>query len=74
MEIQELTELQHKITLIGATIAKKVILPQIYHTFRPSLVQIVSKIAKFERISKFSGLNHGNIHTYRVSSQNENDW
>ena len=48
MEIQVLTKFQLKISLIGEAIAKMVILP----IFRP-LAQIVSKIAKFERISKF---------------------
>ena len=37
MKIQELTYFQLKITVIGETIAKKVILPQILHTFIPSL-------------------------------------
>ena len=74
MEIQVLAKFQLKITLIGEAVAKNVILPQIWPIFRPSLAQIVSKIAKFERISKFSDLNHGNTHTDRVSSQNDNDW
>ena len=66
MEIQVLAELQLKITIIGEGIAKKVILPQIWPRFRPSLLQIVSKIAKFERNYKFVDLNHGNTHTDRV--------
>ena len=57
-------------TMIGDDTAKKVIFPLIWPIFRPSLAQIVSKIAKFERISKFSDLYHGNTHTNRVSSQN----
>ena len=66
MVIQVLPEFQLKITMIGEAIAKKVILPQIWPIFRPSLAQIISKIAKFEIISKFSDLNHGNTSTYRV--------
>ena len=64
-----------KITRICEAIAKKVILPQIWPIFRPSLAQIVSKIAKFVRISKFSDLNHGNTSTDWVSTQNDpNIW
>ena len=74
MEIQVMTEFQLKITLIGEAIVKKVILPQIWPVFRPYLVQIVSKIAKFEIISKSSDLNHGNTSTYRVSAQNCQVW
>ena len=73
-DIQVLTKLQLKMPMIGEDIAKNVILPQILPIFRPSLVQIVSKIAKFERISIFFYLNHGNTHTDRVSSQNDNNW
>ena len=74
MEIQVLTKFQLKITLIGDAVAKKVILPQMWPIFRPSLVQIVSKIAKFEWISEFSNIYHENTHTDRVSSQNDHDW
>ena len=48
MEIHILTEFHLKMTMIGDDIAKKVILDQIWPIFGPSLVQIVSKIAKFE--------------------------
>ena len=48
-----------------------VILHQIGTIFRSSLAQIRSKIAKFERISTFSDLHHGNTSTGRVSSQND---
>ena len=61
-------------TLIREAIAKKVILPHILPIFRHSLAQIVSKIAKFERISNFSDLNHGNTSTDRVSAQNYHNW
>ena len=61
MEIQVLTEFQLQITQIGEDIAKKVILPQIWPIFRPSLVKIVSKIAKFERISNFYDLKNMEI-------------
>ena len=47
MEIQILTEFHLKITIFGDDIAKKVILPQIWPIFRPSLTQIVLKRAKF---------------------------
>ena len=71
MEIHILTEFNLKIIMIGEDIAKKVILPQILPTFRLSLAKIVSKIAKFERISKFYYLKHGNTSTDRVSVQND---
>ena len=74
MEIQVLTEFQLKITLNGEAIAKKVTVPQIWPIFRPSLAQIVSKIAKFVRISKFSDFNHVNIITVRVSAHNYPNW
>ena len=74
MEMQLLTEFPLKMTIIDEAIAKKVILLQIWHTFGPSLVQILSKIAKFERISEFSNIYHENTHTDRVSSQNDYDW
>ena len=74
MEIKILTQFQLKMTLIGEAIANNVILLPIWTIFRPSLAKIVSKIAKFEIISKLSDLNQGNTHTDRVSSQNENDW
>ena len=74
MEIQVLTEFQLKITRIGEAIAKKVILTQIWTIFRPSLAQIMPKIAKFEIISKFSDLNHGNTSTDRVSAQYYPHW
>ena len=70
MEIQVLSEFYLKMTLIGEDHAKNVILHPICTIFRPSLAQIVSKIAKFELISKFSDLNHGNTSNDRVSSQN----
>ena len=65
-EIQVLTEFPLKITLIGEAIAKKVILYPIWTIFGPSLAQILSKIANFERISKFSDLYHGNTTTSRI--------
>ena len=61
-------------TLIDEAIAKNVILLQIWTIFRPSLAHIVSKIAKFEIISKFSDLNHGNTSIDRVSAQNYHNW
>ena len=57
-------------TMIGDGIAKKVILPQIWPIFGPSLAQVLSKIANFERISNFYDLTHGNTSTDRVSAQN----
>ena len=48
MVIQVFTEFQLQITMIGEDIAKKVILPQIWPIFGPSLAHILSKIAKFE--------------------------
>ena len=74
MEINILTQFQLKMTLIGEAIAKNVILSPIWTIFRPSLAQIMSKIAKFEIISKFSDLNHGNTSTDRVSAQNYPNW
>ena len=59
--MQVLTEFQIKITLIGEAIAEKVILQQIWTISRPCLAKILYKIAKFERISKFSDLNTRNI-------------
>ena len=50
MVIQAATEFQLKITMIGEAIAKKVILPQIWTIYGPSLAQIVSEIAQFEWI------------------------
>ena len=67
--IQVLANFQLKITLIGEAIAKNIILPKIWPIFRHSLAQILYKIAKFERISKFSDLNYGNRHTARFSSK-----
>ena len=74
MEIHKLTEFHLKMTMIGDDIAKKVILPQICPIFEPSLVQILSKIAKFERISNFYDLKHGNTSTDRVSAQIYRNW
>ena len=68
MEIQVMTEFQLKIMTEFEAIAKKIILPNIRPIFGPSLAKITSKIAKFERISAFSDLNHGS--TDRVSAQN----
>ena len=70
MEIHILTEFHLKMTMIGDDIAKKVILPQILLIFRPSLAQILSKIANFERISNFYDLKRGNTSTRQVSAQN----
>ena len=50
MKIQVLAEFQLKMTLIGDAIAKKVIFAQIWSIFGPSLVQMVSKLDKFERM------------------------
>ena len=66
MEIQVLTEFQLKITIIGEATSENLILAKIGHIFRPSLAQILSKIANFERISKFSDLNNGDTSTGRV--------
>ena len=70
MEIQVLTKFQLKITLIGESIAKKVILSKILPIFGPSLAQILFIIAKFVRISNFYDLKHENTSTDRVSAQN----
>ena len=70
MEIQVLTEFQLEMTLIGEAIVEKVFLPKIW----PSLAQMLSKISKFEIISEFSDLYHGNTHNERVSYQNDHDW
>ena len=74
MEIQELTEFQLKITIIGEAISKKVILPK----FRPYVEllwpKLFPKIARFERISKFYDLKHGNTSTDLVSAQNYPNW
>ena len=48
MEIQILTEFQPKIHLIGEAIAKKVLLPQIWPIYGPSMAQILTKIAQYE--------------------------
>ena len=74
MEIHILTEFHLKMAMIGDDIAKEVILHNILLIFRPSLAQIVSKIDKFERISKFSHLNHGNTSTDRLSARNYHHW
>ena len=74
METQVLAEFQLKITLIGEAIDNNVILPQIWTIFRHSLAQIVSKIAKFEKLSKFPDLNHGNTSTGRVLAKNYPNW
>ena len=50
MIIQVLTDFQLKIIIIGEAIAKVVILDQIWPIFGLFLVQIVSKISKFERM------------------------
>ena len=42
--------MQRQGDLIGEAIAKKVILDQIWPIFGPSLVQIVPKIPKFEKM------------------------
>ena len=39
-----------------------------------TLAQIVSKVAKFERISNFYDLKHGNTSTDQVSDQNYPNW
>ena len=59
--------------LVGEAIDKNIILPNIRPIFEPSFAKITSKIAKFERISAFSDLNHGNTSTDRVSAQNYPD-
>ena len=74
MEILILAEFHLKMTMIGDGIVKKVILPQIWPIFGPSLAQILSTIAKFEGISNFTDLNHGNTSTDRVSAQNYPNW
>ena len=74
MKIQVLTEFQLKMTMVGEGISKKIILPKIWPIFGPPLAQIMSKIAKFERISEFSDLNQGNTSTDRVSAQNYPNW
>ena len=71
MEINILTQFQLKMTVIGEAIAKNVILSPIWTIFRPSLAQIMSKIGKFETISKFSDLNHGNASTGGVTTLNK---
>ena len=70
MDIKILTQFQLKMILIGESIAKSVILLPIWTIFRPSLAQIMSKIAKFDIIFKFSDLNHVNTSTDPVSAQN----
>ena len=60
--------------MIGNDIHKKVIWAQIWTIFGPSLTQILSKIATFERISNFYDLKHGNTSTDRVSFQNYPNW
>ena len=69
MKIQVLTEFKLKIiTLTGEAFSK------IWPIYGPSLAQILSKIAKFELISEFSKIYHGNTHIDRVSSQNYHVW
>ena len=53
MLIQELTEFQLKITMIGEAIGKKVILDQIWLIFGPSFVQIVPKYLNLTKCSNF---------------------
>ena len=74
MEIHILAELYLKITMFGDNIAKTVIFPQILPIFGPSLAQILSKIAKFEMISNFYDLQHGNTSTNQVPAQNYPNW
>ena len=50
MVIQVLTKFHLKIIIIGRAIAKMVILDQIWPIFGEFLVQILSEIAKFERM------------------------
>ena len=54
MDIKILTQFQLKITLIGEAIGKNVILTHISTLFGTN---VVTKIAKFERISQFYDLN-----------------
>ena len=74
MKIQVLAEIDLKMTIIGEAIVKNLIFPTMSPIFGPSFAKILSKIAKFERISKFSDLNHGNTSTDRVSAQNYPNW
>ena len=50
MAMQVLTEFQLKMTMICEAIAKNGILDQIWPIFGPSLVQIMPKIPKFEKL------------------------
>ena len=74
MEIQVLNKFQLKIAIIGEAVAKKVIFTRIWPIFRPSLAQVVSQIAKFERISNFYDLKRVNTRTGRDSAQNYHNW
>ena len=74
MVIQVLTDFQLEIIIIGEAISKIVIFDQICPIFWQFLVQIVSKISQFERISTFSDLRHGNKSSERVSTQNDHNW
>ena len=74
MVMQVLTDFQLEIIIIGEAIVKMVIFYQIWPICGTFVVQIVYKIAKFELISEFSNLYHGNTNTDRVSSQNDNHW
>ena len=74
MEIHILTEFHLKITMSGDDISKNVILPKICPIFAPSMAQIFSKIANFERISNLYDLKHGNTSTDQVSAQNCPNW
>ena len=71
MIIQVLTEFKLIITMIGESIAKNIILDQIWPIFLPSLVKIVPKIPKFEEIFYNSGVYHRNTSTGGVSDQNK---
>ena len=74
MEIQVLAKFHLKITIIYEARFTNLILPQIWSIFGFSLAQLLSRIHKFERISNFSDLNHGNTSSDRVSTQNYRNW
>ena len=71
MEIQVQTEFPIKITIIDEDIATNLIFHQIWPIVGPSLGKMLSKIDRFEWITEFSNIYHGNTHSERDSSKND---
>ena len=66
MEVHILTEFHLQMTIMMKILPKKVILPNILPIVGPYVAQILSKIAKFEKISNLYDLKRGNTSTDKV--------